>query len=104
MINIDRNGKANMQDYIYLVRHILLVLSSIALGYTISDLDPKIHKFFTTNEGQFISIFTFLVTGLVSFKGNKELYNQILIMFVLSILLTIGLQKIKEKIQNNNKE
>lgn len=104
MINLDSNGKINGNDVVYLVRHLLLVLSSIALGYTISDMSPDIHKMFTTTKGQFIAIFVFLMSGLVKFKDNRNILQQTAFMFILSTLSVFILQSLKKKIENNKKE
>ena len=104
MINLDANGKINSNDIVYLVRHLLLVLSSIALGYTISDLSPDIHKMFTTTKGQFLAIFVFLMTGLVKFTNNTNFVQQTIAMFMLSALSVFILQSLKKKIENNKKE
>jgi|SaaInlV_120m_DNA_3_1039746.scaffolds.fasta_scaffold51539_2 hypothetical protein len=102
MLNLNRNGKINAGDYIYLTRHMVLVLSSIALGYTISDIDPRIHSVFTTPMGQFLSIFMFLASGLVKFRNNANVVYELLFMFMVSIGCTVLLQTIKEKIRNSN--
>ena len=102
MLNLNANGKINSGDYIYLIRHLVLIMSSISLGYTISDLDPSIHKYFTTSSGQLISIFAFLVSGLVKFRNNKTLIHQLIFMLFLSIVSTFIIQQIKEKITHTN--
>lgn len=104
MINLNSNGKINGNDVVYLVRHLLLVLSSIALGYTISDMSTDIHKMFTTTKGQFIAIFVFLMSGLVKFKDNRNILQQTAFMFILSTLSVFILQSLKKKIENNKKE
>lgn len=102
MINLNDNGKINIYDSFYFLRHILLIFSSIVLGYTISDLDPRIHNFFTTYYGQFLAIFIFLISGLIKIKNNNKLILQIFIMLIFSVICVYILQKIKNK--NKNKK
>lgn len=100
--NFNGNGKSNSFDQLNLVRYFLLTCVSILLGYTISDFNPTFYKNFHTFQGQFILIFTFLVTGLVQFKDNPYWRRHVVIMACVAFGSAHILQYTKKQV--NKKE
>ena len=96
-ININGNGQIDQFDYINLLRYICLTLTSVILGYTISDFNPEFFKLFTTPFAQFCIIFIFLMTGLVKIKGNSRVKKQTVVMGCVSLFSVFVLQSMKKQ-------
>ena len=104
MLNLNGNGTSNLYDYVNLLRYLLMTVAGMLLGYTISDWHPDKHKQFTLPTGQFVVIFSFLVTGIVKFKNNKNWKFQIIFMGLISLIFVYILNKIKKYNHSSSKK
>ena len=96
MLNANANGNIDIYDYVNLCRYLILTITSVLLGYTIADFNPKFYEHFQTPKGQFCLIFTFLVTGLIRFKKNTHLYRRLFVMAIISAISVFILQELKK--------
>jgi putative Ca2+/H+ antiporter (TMEM165/GDT1 family) len=96
MININSNGVVDGYDYVTFLRYFIMTITSVFLGYIVSDYSPSVLTQLTKPIAQIIIIYLFLVSSLIRFKNGKKIANKLLVLLFVTLVTVYILQKYKK--------